>query len=120
VPIADASIDVVLLSQVLHHATDPLQALKEAARIASPGGRVLILDLREHQEEWVRARLGDRRLGFREQELADLLLGAGLEAPRTRVGSSRAGDPFAVLIAAASKPVTTRAGVSPPRKRKAS
>jgi SAM-dependent methyltransferase len=113
VPIEDASIDVVLLSQVLHHATDPARALREAARIAAPGGRVLVLDLREHQEEWVRARLGDRRLGFREQELADLLLGAGLEEPRTRVGSSRTGDPFAVLIATASKPAAARAGASP-------
>jgi ArsR family transcriptional regulator len=83
----------------------------EAARIDVPGGRVLILDLREHHEEWVRAKLGDRALGFREEQLAEMLRASGLEQPRTRIGSSRAGDPFAVLIAAASKPVA-----APPKK----
>jgi SAM-dependent methyltransferase len=103
-PIDDESVDVALLSQALHHAADPARAIAEAARIAVPGGRVLILDLREHQEAWVRAKLGDRALGFKEEQLVEMLLACGLEQPRTRIGSSRAGDPFAVLIAAASKP----------------
>lgn len=103
-PIDDESVDVALLSQALHHAADPEQAVAEAARITVPGGRVLILDLREHQETWVRAKLGDRVLGFKEEQLEEMLLACGLEQPRTRIGSSRAGDPFAVLIAAASKP----------------
>jgi SAM-dependent methyltransferase len=112
-PIDDASIDVALLSQVLHHAADPARALAEAARITAPGGRVLILDLREHQEAWVRTKLGDKVLGFREEQLRRLLLAAGLEHPRTRVGSSRAGDPFAVLIAVAGKPAAAHAGQRP-------
>jgi SAM-dependent methyltransferase len=103
-PIDDESVDVALLSQALHHASDPGRAIAEAARITAPGGRVLILDLREHHEEWVRAKLGDRALGFQEEQLVAMLLACGLEQPRTRIGSSRAGDPFAVLIAAASKP----------------
>ena len=103
-PIDDESVDVALLSQALHHAMDPAQAIAEAARITVPGGRVLILDLREHQETWVRAKLGDRALGFKEEQLVEMLLACGLEQPRTRIGSSRAGDPFAVLIAAATKP----------------
>ena len=60
-PIKDATVDVALLSQALHHAANPARAVAEAARITVPGGRVLVLDLREHQEEWVRAKLGDRR-----------------------------------------------------------
>jgi SAM-dependent methyltransferase len=103
-PIDDESVDVALLSQALHHAMNPAQAIAEAARITVPGGRVLILDLREHQETWVRAKLGDRALGFKEEQLVEMLLACGLEQPRTRIGSSRAGDPFAVLIAAATKP----------------
>ena len=69
-PIADASVDVALLSQALHHASDPQRALDEAARIVVPGGRVLVLDLREHDERWVRERLGDRWLGFSDEQLA--------------------------------------------------
>ena len=70
-PIKDATVDVALLSQALHHASNPARAVAEAARITVPGGRVLVLDLREHHEEWVRAKLGDRRLGFRDEELED-------------------------------------------------
>jgi SAM-dependent methyltransferase len=115
-PIDDESVDVALLSQALHHAANPARAIAEAARITVPGGRVLILDLREHQETWVRAKLGDRALGFKEEQLTEMLLACGLEKPRTRIGSSRAGDPFAVLIAAASKPVSAHVGAAPGKK----
>ena len=40
-PLADASVDVVLLSQALHHAATPARALAEAHRVVAPGGRVL-------------------------------------------------------------------------------
>ena len=59
-PMRDASVDVAMLSQALHHAQHPARAVAEAARITAPGGRVLVLDLRAHQEDWVRAKLGDR------------------------------------------------------------
>ena len=72
-PLRDASVDVALLSQALHHAPDPARALAEAARIVVPGGRVLVLDLREHDEQWVKDRLGDRWLGFSDDGLAKLL-----------------------------------------------
>ena len=106
-PLAAESVDLVLFSQALHHAADPHRALAEAVRILVPGGRVLILDLREHHEEWVRDRLGDRVLGFSESRLRQLLVGAGLANVRTSVGVSRAGDPFAVLLAVGGKPAST-------------
>jgi len=103
-PIKDESVDVALLSQALHHAQDSSRAVAEAARITVPGGRVLVLDLRTHAEEWVRAKLGDRRLGFRDDELARLLTSAGLRDVRIGIGARKAGDPFAVLIASGTKP----------------
>lgn len=109
-PIQDATVDVALLSQALHHAAHPARAVSEAARITTPGGRVLILDLREHREEWVRSKLGDRTLGFGEVELRRMLTDAGLVDVRVGVGAKKAGDPFTVLIAAATKPV---AGTAP-------
>ncbi|MCA1558947.1 MAG: metalloregulator ArsR/SmtB family transcription factor [Acidobacteria bacterium] len=102
-PIRDAAVDVALLSQALHHAGDPARAVAEAARIVVPGGRVLVLDLREHGESWVRERLGDRHLGFRDDSLAGLLKGAGLTNVKVRVGARRTGDPFTVLIASGLK-----------------
>ena len=44
-PLDDASVDLAVLSQALHHAETPAAALAEAARVARPGGRVLVLDL---------------------------------------------------------------------------
>jgi ArsR family transcriptional regulator len=103
-PIKDGSVDVALLSQALHHAANPARAVAEAARITVHGGRVLILDLREHREEWVKSKLGDRTLGFNDGELKRMLADAGLHEVRVGVGARKAGDPFTVLIAAASKP----------------
>ena len=108
-PIRDASVDVAMLSQALHHAHDPERAVAEAERITMPGGRVLLLDLRAHQENWVRAKLGDRRLGFDDDELRRMLAGAGLADVRVGVGARKAGDPFTVLIASGTKNATFRA-----------
>lgn len=103
-PIRDESVDVALLSQALHHAESPAKALSEAARIVAPGGRVLLLELRHHDQAWVRQRLGDRWLGFSDLELKSLLEGAGLADVRVGVGARRTGDPFTVLTASGTKP----------------
>lgn len=102
-PIADASVDIVLLSQTLHHAERPDVVLAEAARVLRPGGRVLLLDLREHGETWVRAKLGDHWLGFDDGRLRDLIESAGFDDVVIRVGARRSGDPFTVLIARGTK-----------------
>jgi ArsR family transcriptional regulator len=102
-PLKDASVDVALLSQALHHAASPQKALAEAARIVKPGGRVLLLELRGHQEQWVRERLGDKWLGFDDDELKRLLEDAGLTGVKVTVGARRARDPFTVLIASGTK-----------------
>ncbi len=107
-PIADESVDIALLSQALHHADDPAQVMREVVRILTPGGRVLVLDLREHTEAWVRDRLGDRWLGFSQGNLKAILSDSGLVDVKVTVGARRAGDPFTVLIASGSKPGTTR------------
>ena len=102
VPIDDASVDVALLSQALHHAEHPARAVAEARRILRPGGRVIVLDLRGHGEEWVRQRLGDRWLGFPDDDLRRLLADNGFTDVRLQVGARRTDDPFTVLIASAA------------------
>jgi ArsR family transcriptional regulator len=108
VPLREASVDLVLLSQALHHAADPDRVLAEAHRILRPGGRVLVLDLRAHGQAWVRQRLGDRWLGFSEEDLRARLGAAGFEDITLRTGSRTQGDPFVVLIAAGHKPAAAR------------
>jgi SAM-dependent methyltransferase len=103
-PVETSSVDVALLSQALHHAADPARAIAEAARILRPGGRLLLLDLKAHGEQWVRERLGDQWLGFAEHDLDVLLDGAGLCDIRVQVGARKTGDPFTVLLASGRKP----------------
>lgn len=42
----DGSFDLVLCNSVLHHLADPVRVLDEIARVARPGGAVLLRDLR--------------------------------------------------------------------------
>ena len=102
-PLEPSSVDIALLSQALHHAANPARATAEAARILRPGGRVLMLDLREHDQEWVRDRVGDRWLGFKDEQIAQFLTGAGLRDVSVKVGARLPGDPFTVLIASGTK-----------------
>jgi len=103
VPIETGSMDVALLSQALHHASEPTAAISEALRILKPGGRLLILDLRPHDETWVREKLGDRWFGFSDEHLSGLLTRAGFSDVRVALGARRTNDPFAVLLAVGTK-----------------
>jgi ArsR family transcriptional regulator len=110
-PIREGTVDVALLSQALHHAADPSRALAEAVRILVPGGKLLALDLREHDQSWTRERLGDTWLGFSDDQLSKLLEQSGLIDVKVSVGSRRTGDPFTVLIASGTKPINRHATV---------
>jgi ubiquinone/menaquinone biosynthesis C-methylase UbiE/DNA-binding transcriptional ArsR family regulator len=76
-PVEPASVDLVILSQALHHAEDPAVAVQAAFRLLRPGGQVVILDLVRHRFEQARELYGDRWLGFAEADLHQWLEVAG-------------------------------------------
>jgi arsenite methyltransferase len=53
-PASDETFDGVFANMYLHHATDPLAAIKEMARTLKPNGMLCITDLDSHDHEWQR------------------------------------------------------------------
>jgi demethylmenaquinone methyltransferase/2-methoxy-6-polyprenyl-1,4-benzoquinol methylase/ArsR family transcriptional regulator len=78
VPVERNGYDLVILHQVLHYLDDPGRALREAARMLRPGGRLLVVDFAPHAEEALRESHAHRRLGFGYDEIASYLDDASL------------------------------------------
>src|SRR6266850_114608 len=78
-PIDPESVDLVILSQALHHAAEPNKAVAGAYKILKPGGQVMILDLLKHQFERAPELYGDRWLGFAESDLQQWLEQSGFK-----------------------------------------
>ena len=78
-PIDAESVDLVILSQALHHAELPEKCLVAAHRILKPGGQVMILDLLKHTFEQAHELYGDRWLGFAESDMHRWLEEAGFK-----------------------------------------
>src|SRR5262249_58474336 len=72
-PVAKESVDLVLLSQALHHAIKPERAIAAARRILKKNGRIVVLDLLSHRFDKARELDDDRWLGFTEMNLHQLL-----------------------------------------------
>ena len=76
------SADLVVVHQVLHYLADPAAAVREAGRLVSAGGRLIIADFAPHGLEFLREQHQHRRLGFAEPEMARWLADAGLSKVR--------------------------------------
>ena len=83
-PLADLSADAVVMHQVLHFMSDPQRAIREAARVLSLGGRLLIVDFAPHELEYLREAYAHERLGFAGPMLGQWLVDCGLELMETR------------------------------------
>ncbi len=81
-PLESATVDVALLSLVLHFVVDPPAVLREAGRVLRPGGILLVIDLLPHEREEYRATMGHLWMGFSENQLSQWLADAGMHAPR--------------------------------------
>jgi ubiquinone/menaquinone biosynthesis C-methylase UbiE/DNA-binding transcriptional ArsR family regulator len=76
------SFDVVIIHQVLHFLDDSAHAIREAARVLRPGGRLLVVDFAPHDLEFLREEHAHRRLGFASEAVTQWLEGAGLDLLR--------------------------------------
>jgi SAM-dependent methyltransferase len=95
--------DLVVASQSLHFVDDPPRVLSQARKLLKKSGRMLLLELLPHGEEWVRERLGHRWLGFEPAELASALEAEGF-AGVTRELLPGGSGPFRPFLLCAEAP----------------
>ncbi len=103
-PIEPNSVDVVILSQALHHAENPAAALVAAHGILKKEGQILILDLLKHQFGRAEELYGDRWPGFTEGDLHHWLEQAGFKKIEVSIVAREDQPPhFQTILASGEK-----------------
>ncbi len=90
-----ACAETVIIHQVLHYAQNPASAVAEAARLLSPGGRLLVVDFAPHEREELRSTAAHARLGFADEAVLRYMEEAGLKG---RVIEHLEGGPLTVTL----------------------
>jgi ubiquinone/menaquinone biosynthesis C-methylase UbiE len=94
-PLPPASVDTVILHQVLHYAHAPEAVIAEAARVLDGDGRLLIADFAAHEHEELRVRDQHARLGFSDVQMEQWFDAAGLRFDRVE---TLPGGPLTVCL----------------------
>ncbi len=115
--LADRSVSVVCMHQVLHYLADPRRAILEAARVLAPAGALLIADFAPHGLEYLRETQAHERLGFADDVMIQWLKDAGLEPRPTRflrpIGEG-GGDKLTVSVWVGQSPAADTIGRASP------
>jgi len=106
----DRSADAVVMHQVLHFLADPAAAIREAARILAPGGRLLVVDFAPHDLEFLRETYRHERLGFATGLVQQWMQDAGLTPKAVRELPQREaeGQRLTVMLWTAHRPAGGR------------
>ena len=103
-PIEPDSVELVILSQALHHAREPGKAILSAHKILKAGGQIVILDLLKHDFKRAHELYGDVWPGFAESDLHRWLEEAGFKKIEISVVAEEEQPPhFQTLLAGAVK-----------------
>ena len=104
-PVERNGYDLVIIHQVLHYLDDPARALREAARVLRPGGRLIVVDFAPHANEFLREQHAHRRLGFAAGEIEGFMREAGLAFVSHRdLATKRAAEKLTVSLWIARDP----------------
>src|SRR5581483_11163451 len=81
-PIDDATLDAAVLCLALHHLPEPSRVLAEACRVLVPGGRLLVVDMLEHDRRDYQQQMGHVWLGFAPAQMTEWLGASGFDHVR--------------------------------------
>lgn len=112
-PFADASFDTVLLLHALTYSNEPKKVIAEAARVLSPGGRLVCATLHHHDHaDHVRA-YGHVQPGFLPKTLRKWFEQTGLDVSFCDVTSiERKAPHFKVMTVLAQVPTATKHAIT--------
>ena len=76
-PLDSRSVDAAFCVMVLHFLPDPARAVAGLCRVVRPGGSVIVVDLVQHKQEWMREQMAHRWLGFERTSIERWFRDAG-------------------------------------------
>lgn len=97
-PVERDAFDLVTIHQVLHYLDDPQAAIREAARMLRPSGRLIVVDFAQHGLEFLREAHAHVRLGFTDRQIGDWFAEAGLDLEETLDFEPRGGAEAALTV----------------------
>jgi ubiquinone/menaquinone biosynthesis C-methylase UbiE/DNA-binding transcriptional ArsR family regulator len=77
-PLAARSADAAFCVMVLHFLSDPQRAVAELCRITRAGGSVIVVDLVQHSQAWMREQMAHRWPGFKRSAIEEWFRDAGV------------------------------------------
>ncbi|MEX2131008.1 MAG: metalloregulator ArsR/SmtB family transcription factor [Pseudohongiellaceae bacterium] len=70
--------DLLIFNMVMHHISSPARSFKDAVKLLNKDGVLLVVDLCNHDQDWVRESCGDLWLGFETSDFSGWAAAAGL------------------------------------------
>jgi ubiquinone/menaquinone biosynthesis C-methylase UbiE len=115
-PLDSHSFDAAFCVMVLHFLPDPQRAIASLCRITRPGGSVILVDLVQHKQEWMREQMAHQWLGFDRALINGWFRDGGAESVDYDLTGSFAGEkmarngnrPVEIFVARASLPATVK------------
>ncbi len=94
-PLESHSLDAAFCVMVLHFLPDPARAIAGLCRVVRPGGSVILVDLVEHKQDWMREQMAHQWLGFDRGSVEDWFRAAGAPSLDYELTGSFAGEKIA-------------------------
>lgn len=117
-PLDSRSVDAAFCVMVLHFLSDPQRAVTELCRVTRDGGAVILVDLVQHKQEWMREQMAHRWLGFDRTSLEQWFRATGVTEIGYELTGSYAGEkmarngnrPVEIFVARATLPARRKKG----------